>query len=108
MLLPSLSFPLIGVVGTMSLVITLPGASQSKAYMFAPCGSFEAMVPVKQESLCIFWRFLSIPRGHSAVPVVIWACSHIGHLPYTALVDVTILGLLYQRLLAQARSCRGG
>ena len=43
------SFLLIGVVGAMSLVITLPGASRSKAQMVVLHGRVVAIVLVKLE-----------------------------------------------------------
>lgn len=43
------SFPLIGVVGALSLVINLTGANGAKAKMVTPCGVVRAMVLVTRE-----------------------------------------------------------
>ena len=62
--------PLIGVVGAVSLMISLPGASGPKVQMVAPCGVVRATVPVTPEGFSVLPRvplksqrlFMSAPR----------------------------------------------
>ena len=63
------SFPLIGVVGTVSLVITFPGASGSKAQMVAPCGGAGATKPVTLDVTCHSWRLLQSWRSFTPAPM---------------------------------------
>ena len=93
------SFPLIDVVGAVPLVINLPGASGSKAQMVAPHGTVRATVSVTLEVTQCSQRLLCNLN-------IVRACSFVGCLLEAAPAEVTALGLLQQRLLAQA--CFGG
>lgn len=57
------SFPPSHVLGAVSLVVTPPGASESKAKMVAPCGRVGANVQVMPEvAWCSLLGLLAAPR----------------------------------------------
>ena len=120
-----------GAVAALSLVISLPSASGSKAQMVAPHGAGETTIPVTPEVTCHSWRLLTTFGSYSVIPeVIIRACSHGGcwlrpvsvdvpgsaPFPWRSLTwtcslrgrsfvpapaEVTCLGSLWQRLIAQ-------
>ena len=96
------SFPLIDVVGAISLVITLPGCSGFKAQLVTADGRIKVMVPVELEVTVEVTqnsrKSLCAPRGNSAIPEVIV------HAP----TEVTGLDLLLWKSLPQAWSHGGG
>ena len=74
--------------------------------MVAPHGAIRATVPVTQEVTGCFWRLLRDPGDHSAIPGIIWACSHRDCLLGAAPAEVAALGLLLLRSLTQVYSHR--
>lgn len=111
------SFPLNGIAGVMSLLITLPGASGSKAQMVVPCDAVEATVPLKPKVTQVFLevvrcsqRSLCNPGGQSGLltqGLLAWACSCRGHWLGSEAAEVALLGQLHQMSLAQVQSHRG-
>lgn len=91
------SFPLIDVVGAMSLVITLLDASGFKAQIVAPRDGIWATVPVIPEVSQHFQRSLGISRIRCVILEVVWACSHGDPWLGAATVEVTISGLFLRR-----------
>ena len=77
-----LSFPLIDIVGAVTLVITPLGACESKAQMIAPCGGVRAVVPFILEVTPCPQRLVCNPRNYSGLLLgksLVWACSYEGH-----------------------------
>ena len=125
------SFPLIGVVGAVSLVISLPGASESKVQMVVPHGVVRAMVLVTQEVTGYSQRLLKLlgvdpggylgllPRRFGPAPMkvagmglLLWrslagACFQGGPWAGPGPTEVSASGLLPQRSLLCTCSCGG-
>lgn len=61
------SCPLIGLVEDVSLLITLPGASESKDQVIPPLSGVGAWFPVTLEFIQDSQRLLGSSRGHSGL-----------------------------------------
>ena len=86
----------------MSLVISIPCASGSKAQMVGPHGAVRATILVTSLGTLCSWRSLSTSRNCFVILGIVCTCSHGGCLLGAVSAEVAALGLLWRMVLVQA------